>query len=423
MADLKKLVLRMAPCIFGCAAILFFPASAAKISPEALSLGGAQTRDLQFREVGEVFHPGTEGYLSFGINYFPLPSQTELSTSYGTHKGYIARYNFAGYFSEEIEKSGWNLGILWWFERHGWDSEDFLLFPHYGNFPLIRSVQTAGLAITRPSLDLGIAAGVQYSNPEIVSEIYSPESDSLYEWGAAVWGPVSLQTSFHHSDFRHVRLSLNMESKQVRGGHESGFFTYLPNIDAAMFNRSQDNKDSARLSIEQNIFRQLLYVEVTGYFPDKDVRLAALKYYPDPSKVVSFDVTCYKKENGDLLWGGGVSLPFIRLSYNHADDIENLFGLHGTFVAQIHFAIAKADGKFFGLNGSRSTPMETKDVDPNFNKKKEEREKRENKGVQTPPTETTSDSKITSQAETKQNADKKPIKQITAKGIKREKIQ
>ena len=357
-------------------AIFSAPTFAGHVTTAGVSAGGGATRDLQLREIGQVFHPQTSGYLGANYYYFPLPSQSKLTTEYGKHEGYILRQNFAGYFADSLGKSGWKLGILWWMERHGWDSEDFVLFPHYSKFSLIRSVQTTGFTLSRPHENFGFAGGIQYVKPEHVGKIYEPEVDTLYEWAAAVWGPISAQTSFHHSDFKHVRVTLNLESKQVLGGKSSGPLTYLPNIDVALFDRDGDT-DSLRLFWEQNLIAQRLYAEALVYFPNKSLRAVGLKYYPDPSKVVSFDVTCYRKRGGDLIWGGGITMPFFRIAYNHADDIENVFGLRGTFVAQFHLGIEKILDKFVGLNGSRSTPMMTREIDTDGNVKKKRREERE----------------------------------------------
>lgn len=352
-------------------------AHAGNLTPEGVSAGGNVVRDLQLREFGTVFRPGAKGYLGANLYYFPLPGQSKLKTEYGKHEGYVLRQNFAGYFAEELGKSGLDLGILWWIERHGWDSEDFLLFPHYGDFSLVRSVQTAGFSLANPQRRFGFAGGIQYTNPEYVANVYTTESDSLFEWAALTWGKLSLQTSFHHDDFRHARLSLNLESKQVLGGNASGWTTHLPNIDVALYDRGGESYDSLRIFVEQNLIGQRLYAEVAVYFPDPEVRFVAVKYYPDPSKVVSFDVTCYRKPGGELLWGGGISMPFFRIGYNHADDIENVFGLRGTLTMQFHLGIEKIMDKFVGLNGSRATPMQTREIDTDENLKKQRREERE----------------------------------------------
>ena len=365
--------MRAVLCVF----LLAFSAYAGNVKTAGVSAGDAATRDLQLREFGMVFHPQTYGYLGANLLYFPLPVQTKLSTEYGKHEGYVLRQNFAAYFADSLGKSPWQLGVLWWFERHGWDSEDFLLFPHYGDFSLIRSVQTAGVTLSRPDLGWGIAGGIQYSNPEFVGRGYEAETDSLFEWAAFTWSSFSVQTSFHHPRFRHARLSLNLESQQVLGGHSSRPCTYLPNIDIALYDRNGDSNDSLRLSWEQNLIAQRLYAEVLVYFPDKALRSVSLKYYPDPSKIVSFDVTCYRKPGGDLLWGGGITMPFIRVAYNHADDIENVFGLRGTWIVQFHLGIEKILDKFVGLNGSRSTPMMTRSIDTDESLKKQRREERE----------------------------------------------
>lgn len=393
-----------AACIVRCMLFLVSLSFAGNVSTADVSLGGSAVRDLQLREFGSVFRPGVDGYVGFNLYYFPLPGQSKLSTDFGKHEGYVLRQNFAGYFAEELGKSGWDLGALWWVERHGWDSEDFLLFPHYGEFSLIRSVQTAGFSVASPQKGLGFAGGIQYTNPEHVGKVYEAESDSLFEWAIAVFGPVSVQTSFHHADFRHVRLSLNLESKEILNGKASGPLTYLPNLDFAFYSGKTHVRDSVRIFWEQNLFAQRLYAELAFYFPDRALRFFALKYYPDPSKVVSVDLTCYRKDNGDLLWGGGLSLPFVRVAYNHADEIENVFGLRGTFIVQFHFGIERIFDKFIGLNGAKSSPMITRTLETDDELKKQRREEREKEFE-------ASRSKKTSQS---------APREITAKGIVRE---
>ena len=80
-------------------------AHAGHLKASGVSAGGSITRDLQLREFGMVFHPGADGYLGANLLYFPLPSQSLLSTDYGKHEGYVLRQNFAGYFAEELGKS------------------------------------------------------------------------------------------------------------------------------------------------------------------------------------------------------------------------------------------------------------------------------------------------------------------------------
>ena len=70
-------------------------------------------------------------------------------------------------------------------------------------------------------------------------------------------------------------------------------------------------------------------------------------------------------------------MPFVRVAYNHADDIENVLGLRGTFVLQFHFGIEKIRDTFVGLNGSKATPMMTREIDTDENVKKQRREQRE----------------------------------------------
>ena len=107
----------------------------------------------------------------------------------------------------------------------------------------------------------------------------------------------------------------------------------------------------------------MLYADVTFDFPDDGFRSAALKYYPDPSRMIGFEASCVRRHEragaSDLLWGGAIDILFIRLGYNSVFDYENMFHAKGTLIAEIKFQIGAADGKFFGRGAAKPAPMET----------------------------------------------------------------
>jgi hypothetical protein len=336
------------------------PVLANEISVSSLDHAAEISRDRQLREFQQAFQPGTNGYFALGVHYLPFPTQSALSSEYGTHEGFAFRHTMAAYFANPIANSGVDIGLLWWVERQGWDQEDFFILPDYGEFALVRSIQTAGMSFAFPKHRLGLAGGIQYQNVEKAAPVYADESDSLYWWGHGLWGPTAVQTSFQGNEWRHVRISLNLESKEIWGGVSHGITTYFPNFDVALFNGDDD--DSVRIALEQNLWAQNLYAEVVVFYPEHGFRSAALKYYPDPSRIISLDATCYRLDDGDLVWGGGITLPFLRLGYNHASDIENFFGSRGTFMIELRFALSAMKDQFFGLGAAKSAPMNSERV-------------------------------------------------------------
>ena len=366
---------------------------ASPITPDALSRGGRVSQENQLDEISEIVRPGVSGFIGLGTYYFPHPGQTALESNFGKHEGFAFRQRFAMYFAGPLGKSDFSLGFFWWLERHGFDSEDFLLFPAYGQFSLVRNLQTAGVNLSFKPLAFAFSGGIQYSNPEhVANEIYLPESDTLYGFTQVALGPLFGQVVFNENGWTSARGALRLESKEVLGGASNGIKTYLPNIDVAFY---RDAKDSIKVKWEQNLFKQILYGEVEGFFPDYGFYSAALKYYPDPSRLVSLEATCFRKENGDLVFGGGISILMLRLAYNHASDIENLFGSKGTFVMELSFALGASDGKMFGRNAAKPAPMEstTKTIFEHGSSYK-------------PP----------------KDAGKEEIKEIKATGIRREKV-
>ncbi|WP_290743551.1 hypothetical protein [Fibrobacter sp. UBA4309] len=347
----------------GCSLLLAVPALADAVSVDALATGGATMRDNQLREIRDVLRGGRGGYLDIGFNYMPLVTQTPLKSEYGEHDGFAFRHHAAGFGAGEVTKNN-HVGFLAWIERSGWDGEDFFLFPHYSSFSAVRSVMTWGFSYTQSAMDLTLAAGMQHQNVEHVGEIYPDENDSLlYSWAHLRWGHTSVQGSFHRTDWRSLRISMDLESREVYGGRKSGPLTYLPNFEVALYNGGEDGDDSVRVSWEQNLLAQRLYGEVSFDFPSREFHSAALKFYPDASRMIGFEATCLRRNvrsgAADLLWGGAVDLLFLRIAYNSSYEYEHLYHAKGTFIAEFKFSLATIDGFLFGRGAPRSAPMET----------------------------------------------------------------
>src|SRR5574344_1270454 len=130
------LKIKSALCL--CCALMVTSAFGNDITVDALARGGAFARDRQLRDFEQVFKPGTSGFFGFDMMYLPLPTQTRLSSEYGSHDGYAFRHRLEGYFSAPVARTGVDFGILWFAERHGWDNEDFVAFPYYGKFSVVR---------------------------------------------------------------------------------------------------------------------------------------------------------------------------------------------------------------------------------------------------------------------------------------------
>ena len=105
-----------------------------------------------------------------------------------------------------------------------------------------------------------------------------------------------------------------------------------------------------------------------------------MKYYPDPSRMVAIEATCLRRNvrhgSKDLLWGGGIELPFVRFAYNSSYDYETFFHAKGTFLVEFQFNLATIDGLLFARGGTRSAPMETLNIE-----KKKNFESKDNKGL------------------------------------------
>jgi len=336
------------------------------IPTEALTQGGLVMRDRQLRDIGLVMRGGRGGFIDIGYTYTPSSEQLQLKSKYGVHDGFAFRHHYGVYGSWVLDSIS-HLGFLTWFDRAGWDTQDFFFFPHYGKFAHISSAFTWGFSYTNTKLDYTAAIGLQHQNLELAgSRVYPNESDSLlFYWAHARYKNVSFQGSFYRGSFQTLRFSLDLESRELYGGAGSGIKTYLPNVNATIYRRKSGDDDDnfVRLNWEQNLYKQILYSDVTFDFPDYGFRSAILKYYPDPSRMIGFEASCLRRHERsgakDLLWGGSIDLLFLRFGYNSAFDYENMFHAKGTFIAEIKFQIGSMERQFYGRGAAKAAPMET----------------------------------------------------------------
>ena len=356
------------------------------ISVESLAGAGTWVRDDHLREMSDILLYGQGSFIDVGMYYTPLPSQIPLKSEFGEHQGFAFRHHFAGFSSTEISK-GYFLGLLLWFDRYGWDGEDFFFFPRYSDFGHVSSVTTWGISFTDAKHDWTVAAGMQHQNLEFAGDFFPAENDSLlYTWAELRYWKFSAQASLHRANVKSLRLSMNLEDRAVYGGASSGFRTYLPNIDATIYKRviRGFDEDFLRVHWEQNLFDQRLYAEVSYDFPDDGFHSAALKYYPDPSRLVGIEFTCLRRrvyDDGwdDLMFGWAIELPVLRIGYNSATDYDRLFHAKGTWIAELQFNLQSVGEFLFGRGGRTTAPIETNTV-----KQKNKQAAPQNSGITLP---------------------------------------
>ena len=346
------------------------------IPTEALTQGGLVMRDRQLRDIGLVMRGGRGGFFDIGYTFTPSSEQLQLKSKYGVHDGFAFRHHYGIFGSWALDSTS-HLGFLTWFDRAGWDTQDFFFFPHFGEFAHISSAFTWGFSYTNSKYDYTAAVGLQHQNLELASKtVYPNESDSLlFYWAHARYKNVSIQGSFYRSSFQTLRLSLDLESRELYGGVGSGYKTYLPNLSATIYRRKNNGDDDnfVRLNLEQNLYEQQLYADVSYDFPKGGFHSAILKYYPaNFSRLIGFEASCLRRNeiggSRELLWGGAIDFIILRLGYNSAFDYDNMFGAKGTFIAEIHIDEGSIGSNRFGRGASKAAPMQTSQKNADLHK-------------------------------------------------------
>jgi len=314
-----------------------------QVIDEQVSHSGFQ----QLFDFQNAAHPEYNAYVSAGLIYLPLPSQSALQTEWGFHDGFAFRQRIGLWITENFDSKKperFTFGFAWFGERQGWDNEDFLFYPHRGRFSQINQVHTFGLTAADSAKHLLFGGGGQYINAK---------DNSLRWWLLGTYDRFSIMPVFHKADLLLLNLQLHLQARALLG-HIDSWQNYLPDLDASFY-----SKDSLKIFISQNLFKQKFYIESAFWVNPNDFAWAALKFYPDPSRLLlALEATATKKENNDIYFGGGITLPFLRVAYNCADDYENFFKSRGIFIVEFRLAIGTSGDSFFALSAPKAAPSE-----------------------------------------------------------------
>jgi hypothetical protein len=307
-----------------------------------------QTSFSQLSVFQNAARPEYNAYLTAGIIYLPFPSQSALSTDWGIHDGFAYRQRLGMWLTDNFDgkkKSGLNYGFGWLGERQGWSNEDFLLYPYRENdFSQINQVHTWGFTIASEPKHLLFGGGLQYLNAR---------DETFRWWLLGTYSRFSLLPVFHKSDLQLLNAKIDLQARQLRG-HEDSWQNYLPDLELSLY-----SKDSIKMFISQNIFKQMLYLEGAFWANPGDFAWAAFKFYPDPSRIlIALEATATKKENGIIYYGGGITLPILRVAYNHADYYENFFKSRGIWIVELCLGIGTLGDSFFALSAPKAAPKE-----------------------------------------------------------------
>jgi hypothetical protein len=314
-----------------------------------------QTAFAQAMVFQNAARPEYNAYLNASIVYLPLPSQSSLETEWGIHRGFAMRQRLGMWLTNNFDgkgdSKGLTYGLGWLGERQGWDTEDFLFLPHRGNFSQINQVHAFGLTIADSSNHWLLGGGGQYLNAS---------NTTLRWWLLGTWSRFSIMPNFHKGDLQFINAQLHLQARELRGNKDS-WQNYLPDLELAFF-----SKDSVKMFISQNMYKQKHYLEAAFWAHSKDLAWAAYKFYPDPSRLLlALEATVTKKENDDIYFGGGITLPFLRVAYNHANDYETFFKSRGVWIIEFRISIGTSGYNFFDLSAPKPAPSEVSEVKKN----------------------------------------------------------
>jgi len=330
--------------------LLFFASSyihAWNPTPQIIEEQVPQTAFAQLAVFQNAARPEYNAYLNAGMIFLPLASQSALSTEWGIHQGFAMRQRLGLWMTNNFDgqaKKGLTHGLGFFIERQGWDNEDFLFYPHRGEFSQINQIITSGYTIADSSRHWLAGGGMQYLDAS---------NETFRWWLLGTWRRFSIMPNFRKGDLQFINTQLNLQARELRGNKDS-WQNYLPDLEFSFF-----TKDSVKMFISQNIFKQKHYLEAAFWANSDSASLAwaAYKFYPDPSRLLlALEATVTKSD--EFYFGGGITLPFLRIAYNHANDYETFFKSRGIWIVEFRLSIGTSGISFFDLSAPKAAPSE-----------------------------------------------------------------
>jgi len=294
-----------------------------------------QTAFLQLQDFQGAARPEYSAYIN------------ALLTEQYINKGFAFRQSMGIWLTNNFDgkdAKGLTYGAGWFGERQGWNNKFFLFVPNRGGFSQTNQIHTFGLTVADSSNHWLFGSGLQYLNAD---------NNTFRWWLLGTWSRLSILPNFYKNELRFINAQLNLQARELRG-NESSWQDYLPDLQCTYF-----STDSIKMFISQNVFKQKFYLEGAFWTQSTDLAWAALKFYPDPSRLLlALEATATKKENDDIYFGGGVTVPFLRVAYNSSKDYEAFFKNRGVWIVELQLAIGTSGDSFFAMNAPKRAPNE-----------------------------------------------------------------
>lgn len=314
------------------------------------------TRQVQLHEFLLSSHPVYDSYLGASWLFLPNSRTTMLSTPWGEHQGYAFQQKLALLLQNRIENSDQKIGLAWWVERHGFQNEDFLLFPPYSDFGYVSSVQTFSAFYGDLKRQWGMGLGGQWLHDEYRGMSLGNPEDHLYWFSQFHWSRMSSQMVMDAAQWKELRVHFSLADKGILGQDTVGWKTYLPDLDASI---TKEDSIGFSLGLKQNLWDQRLYAVLQKSWIINPLWGFELVGYAEKSHFIGMGLGAYS-ENKEMSWGGWFEVPFLRIGYNDLKSHRDLFHAQGTWVIQIHLSLgAIAQESLFHLDAPCKAAMES----------------------------------------------------------------
>ncbi len=326
------------------------------ISSQTLLQQSEQTRQTQLQEFLSASHPVYDSYI--GASWLALPNSrtTILSSPWGEHRGFAFQQQLALLLQNRIDNSDHKIGLAWWVERHGFQNEDFLIFPPYSDYGFVRSIQTFATFYGNSKSTWGMGLGGQWLHDEYRGEGLGSPVDQLFWLTQFHWSRISTQVVMDDAQWKEVRVRLALADRGLLGQDTLGWKTYLPDIQVSAM---KEDSISFSLGVKQNLWDQRLYAAFYKSWVLNPLWGLEIVGYAEKSHFIGLGAGTYVEEN-QWYWGGWVEVPFLRIGYNDLKNHRSLFKAHGTWVFQLHLSLgAIAQESLFHLEAPREATMES----------------------------------------------------------------
>ncbi len=304
--------------------------------------------EYQALQYNEAISSHSMNHLRFSHLLIFNPETSPLELENSDIYGYPYAQSIGMSFLSQEEYSGLKFGMSYYFDRTGWENNDFLLLPQKTNWSLDFQSHQLGLLTSFDDYEAILGLGWKYSRSVWRRPDYRQENTNHQWWFMAksyVLGFGSQGGTQVHSSL----VELDLQRRVERNYWMRDWAQFLPILTyrVAWLDGSPE-LNAGFFEWKQKLWSKYFY---SRQWFDNSWQASYLDIFLDESHFFAFHFNAYQSETS-VQYGVKASLGPLIMGYNDASTYRRFSGLDGVFFVEIGLNIVTLEGLLYQQPGA-----------------------------------------------------------------------